>query len=633
MNKLMGLFLILSPSLFLTSCKKYLDVTPDNVATIDYTFRNRNEAENYLFTCYWTLQNRFAYPSIDPGFTMSGEIVYPFPVVEMPIDLTAWNLIRGTQNITSPQLNYWDGGNTGIPVFQAIRRCNIFLENIDKPVDLTITEKTRWIAEVKFLKAYYHFFLLRMYGPIPIIKSNLPIASSTEQTRVKRAPVDSVFNYIVTLLDEAAPDLPDRILNENSELGRITRPIVLAVKARVLATEASPLFNGNPDYSGFENKDGEALFSQTSDPAKWERAAEACKEAIDACVQAGIKPYSFDKYSNIVHASDSTRLLLTLRGEITDMWNSGIIWGSNVRFRMQYMCTPRLNALASTNNGIRCQFSVPIGEAELFYSNHGVPIEEDKTRDHASRYSLRKADSADQFYIKIGYTTVKANFDREPRFYADLGFDGGTWFGNGTLDDRASLYVQAKNGQPAGNRDPARNNITGYFVKKLVPYQSLFLDVSTEQDFYWPMMRLSGLYLLYAETLNEAAGPGPEVYKYLNMVRSRAGIPMVEDAWSQYSKYPDKYKTQEGLREIIHRETRIELCFEANIGWDLRRWKEFQTVINQPVQGWSIFESQENNYYRPQTLFVPTVTKKDYFWPIKDETLTINPNLVQNPGW
>jgi hypothetical protein len=58
------------------SCKKYLDVAPDNVGTLDYAFRNRNEAESYLFSCYSTMQqlNNVIY---DAGFTTSAEIIYP----------------------------------------------------------------------------------------------------------------------------------------------------------------------------------------------------------------------------------------------------------------------------------------------------------------------------------------------------------------------------------------------------------------------------------------------------------------------------------------------------------------------------------------------------------------------------
>lgn len=634
MKTIIKLSIVILAGITIGSCKKYLNVTPDNIATIDYAFRNRNEAENYLFTCYSTLQKSgMGNVTANPGFTTSGEIIFPYPTPELLINPSGFNIPRGTQNVISPALNYWDGENQGTPLFVAIRRCNIFLENIDKPVDLSASEKKRWIAEAKFLKAYYLFWLVRMYGPIPIIRQNLPISSSSEEVRVKREPVDSAFNYIAGLLDEAANDLPDQIENEAAEEGRITRSIALAVKAEVLTTEASPLYNGNSDYASLRNKDGRALFSATADPQKWKRAADACKAAIDACQSAGIKFYTFIPPANITHLSDSIRLTLTLRNTVTSKWNNEIIWGNNSVFPYQYMCVARLNSAAFQNDGIRSQFSVPIGEAELFYTNNGVPIQEDKTWDFADRYSLQKSDSTDKYYIENGYETAKLNFDREARFYADLGFDGGIWFGNGTLNDDNALYVQAKATQPAGLRDASRNNITGYFPKKLVHYQSVFLTNNTPFDYYWPMMRLSGLYLLYAEALNEFSGPSSTVYQYIDTVRARAGLKGVVESWKDYSKFPNKPLAKEGLREIIHQERRIELCFEGQAGWDLRRWKELQGVLNGPVQGWDIYQSDARSYYRPKTIFIPVFGTRDYLWPIKDNDLTIDPNLVQNPGW
>src|SRR5699024_7401420 len=111
--------------------------------------------------------------------------------------------------------------------------------------DMDDFEKRQWTAEVKVLKAYYYFFLLRMYGPIPIMKNNIPIYASGEEVRVSQQPVDSVFNYIVELLDEAQADLPPQVEDRNTELGRITLPIELGIKAKVLVYAASPLFNGN----------------------------------------------------------------------------------------------------------------------------------------------------------------------------------------------------------------------------------------------------------------------------------------------------------------------------------------------------------------------------------------------------
>src|SRR5262245_62044332 len=100
------------------SCKKYLDVTPDNVGTLDYAFRNRNEAENYLFTCYSTLQ-ALNDQSANVGFTTSSEIIYPNDLLQHPLREDGFNIIRGLQNANAPALNFWDGYNGGQPMYKA----------------------------------------------------------------------------------------------------------------------------------------------------------------------------------------------------------------------------------------------------------------------------------------------------------------------------------------------------------------------------------------------------------------------------------------------------------------------------------------------------------------------------------
>ena len=618
------------------SCKKYLDVTPDNTGTLEYAFRNRNEAENYLFSCYATLQV-MADVSRNAGFTTSSEIYYPNDLTSDHINKTAFNLIRGTQSTANPGLNFWDGENNGLAIFQSLRRCNIMLENIDAPPDLSAFEKKRWIAETKFLKAYYHYYLFRMYGPIPLIRTNLPITSSADEVKVKREPVDSVVNYIVSLLDEAAPDLPSVIESQVKELGRITKLIALSVKAEVLTTAASPLFNGNPDYAGVKDKDGVSLFSSTYDPEKWQLAADACKTAITECESRGMKLYTFTPPATISQLSDSLRKVLTIQNTVTEKWelNPELIWAANPEFGYQGLATPRLTA-KSVVNGFSNPgtFAVPLSTAELFYSDKGVPITEDKTWDYTSRYNLQTGDEATRYYIKNGYQTAKLNFGREPRYYANLAFDGGIYFGNGKLNQDDPYFVQARgNSAYAGPHDKQWLNVSGYWPKKLAHYLSVYDENFIREPFHLPIMRLAGLYLLYAEALNEASGPSAEVYTYIDKVRLRAGLQGVQAAWNAYSKNPAKAATKDGLRQIIHQERRIELCFEAQSGWDLRRWKELQGVLSSPIQGWSIYETEPINYYRPRTLLIPVFGQRDYLWPIKSNNLIINSRLIQNPYW
>src|SRR5690606_3722813 len=202
----------------------------------------------------------------------------------------AFRIAQGQQNVDDPLFNEWGGNLKGgdvrfnyIRMFQGIRHGNIFLENIRNPEnapDLTLDERTQWIGEVEFLKAYYHYYLLRMYGPIPIIDVNVPESASPEELYYGREAIDDCVNFIAELLDQSIEKLPARIVDENNQLGRITKPIALAVKAKLLLMAASPLFNGNTDFAGLTSPEGEMFFNQTYDPDKWVTARDAAKAAI-----------------------------------------------------------------------------------------------------------------------------------------------------------------------------------------------------------------------------------------------------------------------------------------------------------------------------------------------------------------
>lgn len=639
------LILIITPLLFsivFTGCKRYLNVTPDGIGTIEYAFRKRSEAEKYLFTVYNNLPS-YGNSAADPGFVTGDEFAIHYPSTYFDIGLN--RIQRGEQNIVNPFGNYWDGWNGGKPYFQALRECNIFLDNVETVPDLTESERKRWIAEVKFLKAYYHFYLFRMYGPIPLIKESLPVSASIEEVRVSRQPVDEVVSYIVSLIDESVTDLPQNILNEASELGRITKPIALALKAQVLVTAASPLFNGNQDYSSFKNKDGLNLFNSNVDKEKWKAALDATKAAIDLAVSSGATLYYYTPISGET-MSDSTRITMNVRANITDKWNPEVIWGSSnamassvqglAQARISSGDPSKLPSPPSTNESIRSMLAPPLHIAEMFYSNKGVPIEEDKTYDYENRFiRIRTATAQEKYYIKENMSTVQLHFDREPRFYASLGFDGGIWYGNGLFDDNKTWFIEGKAGQRGAQLGASLYSITGYWPKKLVNYKNDFgsnSDSYTTINYPWPVIRLAELYLMYAEALNEYSGTSDEVYKNLDLVRKRAGLLGVKESWTKYARNPNKPNSQDGLRDIIRREQLIETVFEGKRYWNLRRWKIAENYLNLPIKGWDL-EQDDDNYYRVKTVISPIFSLKDYLWPISEDAIINNPNLVQNPGW
>ena len=617
---------------FVTSCADYLDIVPNDVATMENAFTNRTSAEKYLFTCYSYLPIP-GHPWVSPAM-VGGDEIWWNTNQALFADIAATKIALGYQNSNDPYLNFWDGRYNGNNLFIGIRDCNIFIENIHKPRDMEEYEKQLWISEVKFLKAYYHFFLMRLYGPIPIIRENLPVSASVDEVRVYRDPIDDVVNYIVELIDEAAAGLPDRIESMITDAGRITRPIALATKAEVLVWAASPLFNGNPDYLNFKDKRGVQLVPAEKDNTKWERAATAIKEAIETCEAAG---HGFYEYIPPRTMSDQTKLSFELRGAVTEKFNKEIVWPSTQDVSsLQLLAMPHLVLGNLGNKGNELCASLKI--AEQFYTQNGIPIDEDPAWDYQNRYKTQEAGVDHMFYIKTGETTAKLNFNREPRFYASLGFDRGIFEGSGQTEELNFWYLQVRKSEIAGFRGSGEYIPTGYFMKKLINAETVTGTATTStysgKRYSFPIIRMSGLYLLYAEALNEAKStPDEEVYKWIDKVRERAGLKGVVESWKKSTK-PDKPSTQEGMREIIHQERLIELAFEGQRFYDLRRWKKALKYLNEPIQGWDYKGETTDTYYTVSTYMNTRIfTMKDYLWPIKVSTLINNSNLVQNPGW
>lgn len=628
-----------------SACSDYLDIVPDDgLATLETAFAMRSTAIRYLYTCYGFLTSE-GNVDLDHGYMTGDEFwsIYDRRESGHMWSGDLFNIARGFQNASNPYGNDWAG------IYEGIRCCNILIENIETVPDLPEWEKKQWIAEAKFLKAWYHFHLVRKWGPIPLVKENLPINASIEEVRVYRDPIDDCFDYIIQLLNEALPDLPLKVQSRD-ELGRITKPIAASIKAKVMVYAASPLFNNNTDQATLIDKRGVRLFKTDKTPeqikARWDSAMVACKEAIQICTEANMELFT---HQSSVRLNDTILKELDLRNAITQKWNKEIIWTNThtslgANRNLQMLASPNLQWEQYPDMpGLYAQIQPPLKIAEMFYTNHGIPIENDLEWSNINPYNLRQGGDAERWYIRKDYTTVELNFNREPRFYAWMGFDGGIWYGqkpevNDPLPSDL-FWIACRAGQPQQKKGYDWGPVTGYFLKKVVHYQNRQTS-ATGYDcitYPWPMLRLADLFLLYAEAINESEGPnGPhsnEMFFYLDSVRSRAGLLGIKKAWDEYSDTPGKYNTQNGMREIIHRERLIELAFEGQRFWDLRRWKKTPTEYKKGIYGFKVTASKPEEYYQKILLHDQKFALKDYFWPIQISLIEQNPNLVQNIGW
>lgn len=653
-------------------CNDFLNILPDDKPELEDAFNDKYNAEKYLFTCYRSLPT-YVTPTTTLGLSGGGDIIYserntggglsagpPAPMM---------SFLKGN-NVTNPYMNFWDGLN-GAPrcLWEGIRHCNIFLEGIlvenGGPKDVDEFIRARWIAEVKAIKAYLHFYLLQLYGPIPIVDKAVPISEKGDIVNVYREPIDKVVEYIVNTLDEAIVDLP--VINELdavSEFGRFTKTIALSIKAKTLVLAASPIFNNNNFYNGYKDKRGIELFPRGDSKEKWNKALEACDIACRSAEEDGAIIFittdggnNAIKGVNIANINDTTKAMVSLRQAVTESWNPEVIWALNESTTTLQKWSTMLsndewfNLAGSGGADIGQRHAPTLNVVELFYSSNGIPIDEDadwiNNGWYQNRYNTELPDAEhSKYFIKKGQETAILHFNRSLRFYASVGFDGGIWEGREKTLALASFPNMIRH-MGSGYKHAEEYGgypYSGYLAKKLSHLKTTYTETRItliREDYSFPLIRLADMYLLLAECLNEVGGPqqtdskGQNAFFYLDQIRARSGMEGVVESWNKYalSRYKSKPNDVSGLREIIRRERLNELAFEGHFYYDVRRWLLAEEMFNKPVLGWNKEGENKKDFYNVRVLLQPRFSMKDYLMPIRKNSLLQNPNLVQNPGW
>jgi len=599
------LFLLLAIT---ASCKRdFLDKTPDEDLSIDDVFSQRNYAEQFLTNIYTHLPNESNNRDDwgrDPFVGASDEIEITW------LDVYANQMNSGAWN-ASDERGMWH------PVWQGIRKANIFLENAEKiPLSDHLTEEERdhWIGEAHFLRAFLHFLHMRLYGPIPIVSRSLPL--NEDFSMIKRQPITECVEFIVNECDQAAALLPIQLANPSLDAGRATRAAALALKARVLLYMASPLWNAlnedgtkDPNLSDFSDKDGAHLFPQSPNADRWHVAADAAKACIDETEAAGYKLY---KSSDGDPVNSYQELFLKNN-------NSEVLFATNIFQAQNFERQASPNGMGGFSGLGVSQELVDAYEMQangerpiLGYHADGSPI-----INPASGYV--ETGYASSPHPKLYYRVDTRNMyvGRDPRFYASVNFNGQYW-----RTRRVEFWKSGLDGVGAGKTDYTK---TGYLVKKgsspAVRIQNNVWDVET-----WIYFRLGEQYLNYAEARNEDVGPDADVYKYINAIRERAGMPHLPVGLSQ-----------ETMRERIRHERRIELAFETHRYFDAHRWKIADQTESGEIHGLNVqvgTSLKDDNFYQRRVVEKRVFDNpKHYFWPIPQPEIERNPAFIQNLGW
>ena len=595
-----------------SSCN-YLDVVPENdIRSIETIFERKSSVETWLKGAYVMFSDHISSIMIDPAFCGADEVVggdYIRQRYTSQNRFQAYGFLigDGLQNVQNPYGDVWKNDE----FYAILRYCNIFFENIHRTYNLTPEEKRLWTGEMEALKAHVYFELLRRYGPFILVPENLPANSDMEVMQQPRAPIDSCVSAIVRLCDDAMDKLPPLVEKGNLRKAFHAKEAAATIKAMALLYAASPLFNGNSYMTNFVNKDGVKLFPEY-DHEKWRVAAEAIDEAIEICRQGGIDLISGNQKSTELRSvmADIEASTIAKGFENQEAIFMVRIQGENAH---NWHCYT-LPKVESTDEYYHAYIdgciSPSLKMVEMYYTEHGVPIDEDRQW-MAAPYSMsRETDARYNTVVPMGTDVLSLHLRREPRFYAHIAADRLYWnrtksdyvFGQQEDNILMEAYRDERFGIKLARIDPTvAQNLSGYWLKKgtdsSIPFGE-YPDTYYNGSYGCVIFRLADLYLASAEAWNEYLdAPTDKVYGPVDKIRERAGLNDVQTAYDNYAINPEKAHTKAGMREIIHREWDIEFAFEGRRFWNLRRWMIAEQELNQPLYGWNVLGTNADQFY------------------------------------
>jgi putative outer membrane protein, probably involved in nutrient binding len=258
----------------LSSCNGFLDREEDSFIDKTATFDSYNRTKQYLTYAYTLLPdglNRFSREAMLASATDDAEFAIESAEIQQ-FNNGSWNALNNPDDVWN---RYFSGISKCCTLLENTDHVNLDISRLDpgKQVEYanSLKDIRMWRAEARFLRAYFHFELLKRYGPIPIVTSTLSINGNYENT--PRPTMKEVVDFIAKECDIAADTLeltPWR--NVNDAFGRATKGAALALKSRLLLYAASPLYVDFGDTN-------EA--NKPTDIALWKSAADAAKAVID----------------------------------------------------------------------------------------------------------------------------------------------------------------------------------------------------------------------------------------------------------------------------------------------------------------------------------------------------------------
>ncbi|HXO74430.1 MAG TPA: RagB/SusD family nutrient uptake outer membrane protein [Puia sp.] len=583
MKKSFYILLLISSlgGLVLSGCQKTYESVPlGQQITLDLAFDPRDslgkQAMVYLLTTYqqvfYNEHNRVSGNYMDAASDDAISSASGIPAVQA--------IATGAYSASQPNADdQWTRD------YAAIRNATIFIVYINRvPLNELLPNgqpaRAAYRSEARFLRAWLYFDLLKRYGGIPLLGDS--IRQITDNVQLPRNSFSDCVNYIVSECDNIKDSLRTAAMVNSSTYGRITQGAAMTLKSQVLLYAASPLFNGgnidgsNP-LTGYPSFDGN----------RWKLAADAAKAVMD------LGAYSLMPSFNDVFVTQAAPV------------------GPNT----ESICWKQVGSPGT---------SVETANAPVGFTSAG-----------GNGITSPTQNLVDAYTTDSGYTITDPNAhynsnnpyaNRDPRLSLTVFHNGSLWL---------NRTVQTYDGgidKPGGSIQQTK---TSYYMRKFMgAFESVTSNppsyAGTYHDFIY--YRYAGVLLNYAEATNEFSGPSAEVYNVLYALRKRAGILTGPD--NTYG-VPQGI-SQDSMRTVIRNERRVEMAFEEQRFWDIRRWKIAAQVYNDaPLKGMDIQVSSGGQIFYNLVPVLTTIFRDPqmYLYPIPYSEVIKNSQMKQNPLW
>lgn len=534
-------------------------------------------------------------------------------------------------------------------VWEAVRAVWMLLENIDNVDDLGDDEKKEMKAEAYCLLAARYFDLFRHYGGLPLVVSTLDY-DEEGSFQQPRATVEKTVDYMIGYLDEAINSGALAWNFEGTEAanstGRWTKAGAMALKCKILQFAASPLFNDDKPYYGGSSKAEQDLLVWYGgyNHKLWEACRDACKAFFDANTGNQYKLNEAEKQTAEGYRQ-AYRMGYVLQNSpevIHSVRVNGYERPQGDAYYFWYLwCDLGRNSYTPTQEYV-----------EMFPWKDGRPFSWSQTESEGK---------LDEMFLTgthkgLGLDLETIDLKRDPRLYESVRINGVpkglNWTSGEMSDNSYELWIGGYDAQ-FNPRNENGTYATGYDNMKY------YFPEYPRQNTQWVYLRLSDIYLTYAEALLQADNDFAGALEWVNKVRARVGLGKLEEC------NPDKNLTsnKQALLEEILRERACELGFEDSRFFDLIRYKK-KSVFEKPLHGLHIyrlkegsdtevtetkwFDGDRNNGVKQPTRFKyekfvlnnrrrswwdSGFDPKWYLSPFPQTEVNKGYGLVQNPGW